>query len=382
MYKSILFFIINFRQTKKQKQYFLITLFCYFCKKDIQYIAMIDIKFTAKQIAQILQGQTEGNPNVVLYKLSKIDQGEEGGLAFLIDHKYEPFIYQTKVSAIIVKEDFTPKYKIATTLIKVKNPKESFVKLLQFYESLKPQKLGVAKTAYVPKGTKLGTGVYIGEGSVIAENVHIGDNVKIYPNSYVGDNVSIGDNSILYAGVKIYENCIIGADCILHSGAVIGADGFGFMPNPDYSYEKIPQLGNVIIEDEVEIGANTCVDRATFSSTIIRKGVKIDNLTQIAHNCDIGENTVMAACCGIAGSVKIGKNCVFAGQVGVKDHVVIEDGVMVGSQAGIHKNIKKGEKVIGSPALPMMKGLKALGSLEYLPDLIHRVNELEKSQGK
>lgn len=343
---------------------------------------MIDIKFTAKQIAQILQGQTEGNPNVVICKLSKIDEGEEGGLAFLIDSKYESIVYQTKASAVIVKEDFTPTQTVPCTLIKIQNPKEAFVKLLQFYESLKPQKLGIAKTACVPKDTKLGTGVYIGEGTVIAENVHIGDNVKIYPTCYIGDNVTIADNSILYAGVKIYEDCKIGADCILHAGAVIGADGFGFMPNPDYSYEKIPQLGDVIIEDGVEIGANTCVDKATFSSTIIRKGVKIDNLTQIAHNCDIGENTVMAACCGIAGSVKIGKNCVFAGQVGVKDHVVIEDGVMIGSQAGIHKNIKKGEKVIGSPALPMMKGLKALGSLEYLPDLIQRVNKLEKSQGK
>ncbi len=343
---------------------------------------MTNLKFTVKQVAQILGGKTEGNPNTIIYKFSKIDEGEEGGLAFLIDKKFESFIYTTQASAVVVKDDFNPKQKLSCTLIRIQNPKMAFVKLLQFYESLKPQKLGIAKGAYVPKETKLGNGVYIGEGVVVGENVSIGDNAKIYPLSYIGDNVKIGDNTILYAGVKIYEDCLIGMDCILHSGSVIGADGFGFMPNENYSYEKIPQLGNVIIEDDVEIGANTCIDRSTFSSTIIRKGVKIDNLTQVAHNCEIGENTVIAACCGIAGSVKIGKNCVFAGQVGIKDHITIEDGVIAGSQAGIHRNVKKGDKVIGSPALSMMKGLKALGSIEYLPDLIQRVNELEKNQGK
>lgn len=343
---------------------------------------MTNLKFTVKQIANILGGETEGNPNTIIYKFSKIDEGEEGGLAFLIDKKYESYIYTTKASAVIVKDDFIPKQNIKCTLIRIPNPQLAFVKLLQFYENLKPQKIGIAKGAFVPKNTKIGNGVYIGEGVVIAENVTIGNNVKIYPLCYIGDNVSINDSTILYAGVKIYEDSKIGMDCIIHAGAIIGADGFGFMPNESYVYEKIPQLGNVIIEDNVEIGANTCIDRSTFSSTIIRKGVKIDNLTQIAHNCEIGENTVIAACCGIAGSVKIGKNCILAGQVGIKDHVVIGDGVIAGSQAGIHKNITQGSKVIGSPALSMEKGLKALGSLQFLPNLIQRVNELEKNQGK
>lgn len=343
---------------------------------------MTNLKFTVKQIANILGGQTEGNPNTIINKFSKIEEGEEGGLAFLIDKKFESYIYTTKASAIIVKDNFIPKQRVSCALIRIENPQMAFVKLLQFYESLKPQKLGISKGSHVSKNATIGNGVYVGEGAVIAENVVLGDNVKIYPLCYIGDNVTIGDSSILYAGVKIYENCIIGSDCVIHAGAVIGADGFGFIPDENYVYEKIPQLGNVVIEDEVEIGANTCIDRSTFSSTIIRKGVKIDNLNQIAHNCEIGENTVIAACCGIAGSVKIGKNCILGGQVGIKDHVVLADGVMAGSQAGIHKNVKKGDKVIGSPALSMEKGLKALGSLQFLPDLMHRVNELEKNQGK
>ncbi|NLE62324.1 MAG: UDP-3-O-(3-hydroxymyristoyl)glucosamine N-acyltransferase [Bacteroidales bacterium] len=339
---------------------------------------MIELTFTIKQVANILGGQTEGNPNTVIDKITKIDAGEAGGLAFLIDKKFEPFIYTTKASAVIVKEDFVPVKKLSCVLIRIANPQEAFVKLLQFYDNLKPQKLGISKGAHIAKTTKIGTGVYIGEGVVVGENVVIGDHVKIYPLCYIGDNVRIGDNTMLYAGVKIYDNCLIGADCILQSGAVIGGDGFGFMPDQNFVYEKIPQLGNVIIEDNVEIGSNACVDRATFSSTIIRKGVKIDNLTQVAHNCEIGENTVIAACCGIAGSVRIGKNCIFAGQVGIKDHVVIGDRVMVGSQAGIHRNVKSGQRVIGSPALPVEKGLKALGSIQYIPELIDRVNELEK----
>ena len=339
---------------------------------------MTNVTFTIKQIAHILGGQTEGNPNTAIDKITKIDAGEKGGLAFLIDKKFESYIYTTQASAVIVKDDFNPSRKLSCALIRLAQPQQAFVKLLQFYENLKPQKLGIAKSAHIPKSTQIGVGVYIGEGVVLGENVMIGDHVKLYPLCYVGDKVHIGDNSILYAGVKIYDECKIGSECIIHSGAVIGGDGFGFVPDENYVYEKIPQLGNVIIEDNVEIGSNTCVDRATFSSTIIRKGVKIDNLTQVAHNCDIGENTVIAACCGIAGSAKIGKHCVFAGQVGVKDHVVIGDGVMVGSQAGIHRNAKSGEKLIGSPALPVEKGLKALGSVQFIPELINRVNELEK----
>ncbi len=343
---------------------------------------MTNLKFTVKQIANILGGTTEGNANLIIHKITKIDAGEEGGLAFLIDKKFESYIYTTTASAVIVKDTFIAQQALPCTLIRLENPQMGLIKLLQFYESIRPQKLGIAKNAYIAKSAKIGNGIYIGEGVVIGENVTIGDNTKIHPLSYIGDNVTIGEDNILYAGVKLYENTVIGSNCILHSGAVIGADGFGFMPDENYIYEKIPQLGNVIIEDDVEIGANTCIDCATFSATIIRKGVKIDNLTQIAHNCEIGENTVIAACCGIAGSVKIGKNCVLAGQVGIKDHITIGDRAMVGSQAGIHRNVKKGDKVIGSPAISMEKGLKALGSIQFLPDLLHRVNELEKNKNK
>jgi len=343
---------------------------------------MTSLKFTVKQIASILGGTTEGNPNTIIHKITKIDAGEEGGLAFLIDKKFEPYIYTTAASAVIVKDSFVAEKELPCAIIRLENPQMGLIKLLQFYETLRPQKLGVAKSAHIAKTAKIGNGVYIGEGVVVGENVEIGDNSKIHPLCYLGDNVIIGEENILYAGVKIYENCVIGSNCILHSGAVIGADGFGFMPDENYVYEKIPQLGNVIIEDDVEIGANTCIDCSTFSSTIIRKGVKIDNLTQIAHNCEIGENTVIAACCGIAGSVKIGKNCILAGQVGIKDHTVLGDRVIAGSQTGIHRNVKKGDKVIGSPALSMEKGLKALGSIQFIPDLLHRVNELEKKQEK
>jgi UDP-3-O-[3-hydroxymyristoyl] glucosamine N-acyltransferase len=339
-----------------------------------------NLKFTVLQISQVIDGQIEGDQKAVIDKFSKIEEGKKGGLSFVGDSRYEHYIYKSNATAVIVKKDFIPKEETKCILIRVNNPKLAFIKLLQFYVNLKPQRLGIAKNATIPKGTKLGIGVYIGEGVVLGENVSIGDNTKIYPQSYIGDNVKIGNDTILYAGIKIYDDCFVGSDCIIHAGAVIGADGFGYILGEENTYEKIPQLGNVVIEDEVEIGANTCIDRATMDSTIIRKGTKIDNLTQIAHNCEIGENTILAACCGVAGSVKIGKNCLFGGQVGIKDHVVIGNNVSVGSQSGIHNNVKDNENIIGTPALSAKKSLKIFGSLPLLPDLIEKVNQLEKQQ--
>ena len=259
------------------------------------------IELSAKQIAELTHGKLEGDGSVIVDKVTKLDNEQSGGLSFANGPKYESLIYTSKADVILVYEDFVPKYPVTATLIRVKNPQLEIVRLLQYYDSLRPEKVGISSHAFIDKSAKIGKNVYIGDGVVVGENVEIGNYVKIYPQTYLGDNVKIGAETILYAGVKIYEQCIIGNDCILHAGCVIGADGFGFMPNEEGVYEKIPQLGNVIIEDNVEIGANSCIDRAMFGSTIIHKGCKIDNLNQIAHNCEIGENTVMAACCGISG---------------------------------------------------------------------------------
>lgn len=331
---------------------------------------MEGIELTAKQIAQMVHGTIDGDENTKVNKFIKIDSQEEGGLAFVGDSKYAPFIYQSKASVIIVYQSFQPEQPIHCTLIRVKNPQLEFVHLMQYYASLKEEKIGISPKAHIAKSAKIGLGVYIGEGAVIGENVEIGDDAKIYPQVYVGDKAKIGEDSILYAGVKIYHECIVGNNCILHAGCVIGADGFGFIPNEDGVYEKIPQLGNVVIEDDVEIGANSCIDRAMMGSTIIHHGVKIDNLNQIAHNCEIGHDTVIAACCGIAGSVHIGSHCVFAGQVGVKDHVKIGDQVTVGSQAGIHKNAADKQTLLGSPAMDGKKMLKIFAAMNFLPQLI------------
>jgi len=336
------------------------------------------MKATAKQIAQLIDGKLIGNKNVEVSKLSQIVPGEEGSISFIADAKYNDCLYTTKSSIVVIKEDFVIEKPIKCTAIQVKNPQFAFVKILQFYDSLRSEKLGISKQAIIAKSAKLGRNVYVGEGAVIGENAKIEDDAKIYPLSYVGDNASIGESTILYAGVKVYENCQIGNFCIIHAGCVIGADGFGFMPDGHGSYEKIPQLGNVIIEDNVEIGANSCIDRATLGSTIIRQGVKIDNLTQIAHNCEIGENTVMAACCGIAGSVSIGKNCIFAGQVGVKDHVKIGNNVIIGAQCGVHKNVSSNQTVLGTPAMEAKKMMKIFAAMNFLPDLIDTVRKNNK----
>jgi UDP-3-O-[3-hydroxymyristoyl] glucosamine N-acyltransferase len=328
------------------------------------------MKVKAKQIARLVNGITEGNDNVVVSKLARIEDGEGESISFIADARFNHCIYTTKSAVVIVKEGFVLEKPVHCTVIRVADPHYAFVKLLQFYDSLKSEKLGISKHAFIDKSAHIGRNVYIGEGAVVGENATIDDDAKIYPQVYIGDNVAIGESSILYAGVKVYEDCQVGAFCILHSCSVIGADGFGFLPDKNGVYEKIPQLGNVIIENNVEIGANSCIDRAMLGSTIIHQGVKIDNLTQIAHNCEIGENTVIAACCGIAGSVRIGKNCILAGQVGIKDHVTIGDKVVVGAQCGIHKNVADKQTLLGSPAMEAKKMMRVFAALNFLPDLV------------
>lgn len=334
-------------------------------------------EISAKQLAQMIHGTIEGDESKKVSKFITIDSDEIGGLSFVSSDKYEAWVYKSKADIIIIYEDFQPKQPITATLIRVKNPQIEFVHLLQYYDSLRPIKIGISSKAIIATTAKIGKGVYIGDGAVIDENVIIGDDAKIYPQVYVGENTTIGADTILYAGVKIYHDCVIGENCIFHSGCVIGADGFGFYPTENGVYEKIPQLGNVIIEDDVEIGANTCIDRAMINSTIIHKGTKIDNLNQIAHNCEIGHDTVIAACCGFAGSVQVGNNCVFAGQVGVKDHVKIGNQVIIGSQTGIHKNISDGQRILGTPAMEGKKMMKIYASLNYLPELIEKCRETQ-----
>jgi UDP-3-O-[3-hydroxymyristoyl] glucosamine N-acyltransferase len=338
----------------------------------------MNIEFTARQIAEVLNGKLEGDEKVKVSRISKIDSDEKGCLVFVSDSKYEKYLYTTEAAIAIVKDSLHVDGVVKPTLIRVKNPYFAFVKILQYYASMKNEKTGVSKRAFVAKSAKIGRDVYIGDGAFIGENVEIEDDVRIYPQAFVGDSVHIGEGTILYSGAKIYEECVIGSDCILHSCCVIGADGFGFMPNEKGVFEKIPQLGNVVIGDNVEIGANSCIDRSTVGSTVIGNGVKIDNLVQIAHNCSIGENTVIAAGCGIAGSVTIGKNCIFAGQVGVKDHITIGNQVIAGSQCGIHKNISDKQTVLGSPAMEAKKMMKIFAAMKFLPDILDRHNKNNK----
>jgi UDP-3-O-[3-hydroxymyristoyl] glucosamine N-acyltransferase len=341
---------------------------------------LCNMEITAKQIAQLVNGKIEGNENITVNKMAQIEDGEKEDISFITDSKYNSCLYSTQSGIVVIEDNFTIEKPIHCTVIRVKNPHFAFVKLLQFYDSLKNEKLGVSKQAFIAKSAVVGKNVYIGEGVVIGENVKINDDTKIYPQVFIGDNVIIGESTIIYAGVKIYESCQVGDFCILHSGCVIGADGFGFFPNGKGAYEKIPQLGNVIIKDNVEIGANSCIDRATLSSTVIHQGVKIDNLVQIAHNCVIGENTVIAAGCGIAGSVVIGKNCIFAGQVGVKDHVAIGSEVIVGAQCGVHRNIADKQTVLGSPAMEAKKMIRIFAALNFLPDLVDIMNRKIKNK--
>ncbi len=336
------------------------------------------MKFTATQIASILEGEVVGDPNVEVFKLSKIEEGSEGSLTFLANPKYNNYIYSTKASVAIVNHTFSPELPIATTLIKVADAYKAFSKLLEYYNQVKLMKSGIEQPSVISEQVTYGEGLYLGSFCYIGKNVTIGKNVKIYPNSFIGDNVTIGDNCIFFAGVRVYSESEIGSNCTLHSGTIIGSDGFGFAPKPDGTYDKVPQIGNVIIEDNVEIGSCSTIDRATLGSTIIRKGVKLDNQIQVAHNVEIGDNTVIAAQTGIAGSTKIGKNCMIGGQVGIAGHLTIGDGVKIQAQSGIGKNLKDGETVQGSPAFNYGDYSKSYVHFKNLPKLINELDQIKK----
>jgi UDP-3-O-[3-hydroxymyristoyl] glucosamine N-acyltransferase len=337
------------------------------------------MKFPIKEIASLLQGEIIGSKDVVIDNVSTLENANEGCLSFLSNPKYENHIYETNASAVLVKSDFEPAKEISTTLIKVKDPYLSFSILLDEYDKLiSYQKEGIEEPSFIGKGSSTGEKIYRGAFSFIGENVTIGKNVKIFPHVYVGDEVMIGDNTILHSGVKIYANTRMGTNCHIHAGAVIGSDGFGFAPQKDGTYKKIPQLGNVILEDNVDIGANTVVDCATLESTIIKKGAKLDNLIQIAHNVVIGENTVIAGQTGISGSTKIGKNCILAGQVGIAGHVDIADKVTIGAQAGITKSITtEGQILLGSPAIYVGDFRRSITIFKKLPELQEKLLRLE-----
>lgn len=333
--------------------------------------------FSAQQIASFVQGEIVGDANVTVNTFAKIEEGKPGSITFLSNPKYEHFIYDTDASIVLVNRNFVPEKPIKATLIKVDNAYETLAKLMTLYEQSKTQNKGIASTAIIAKSAKIGKDVYIGAYAVIDDDVVIGDNTQIYPHTYVGKNASVGEGSLIYSGVNIYHDCQIGNHVTLHSGVVIGADGFGFAPTPE-GYNKIPQIGNVIIEDNVEIGANTCVDRATMGSTIVHKGVKLDNLIQIAHNDEIGANTVMAAQAGVAGSAKVGEWCVIAGQVGITGHLTVGNHVILGPQSGIISSIKDGSRLIGSPPMEEKPFFKSQAVLRKLPDMYRELNALRK----
>lgn len=337
------------------------------------------MKFTAIQIAGILDGVVEGDENVEVSQLAKIEEGSLGSLTFLSNPKYTPYLYKTEASVTIVNKDLELERPITTTLIRVDNAYKAFSKLLEFYNEVKMNKSGIEQPVFISDNATYGDNLYLGAFSYLGANVSIGKDVKIYPNAYIGDNVHIGDNTTIFAGVKIYSETQIGNNCMIHSGVIIGADGFGFSPNEDGHYTKVPQIGNVIIEDNVEIGAGTTIDRATLGSTIIRKGVKLDNQIQIAHNVEIDENTVIAAQTGIAGSAKIGKNCMIGGQVGVAGHIQVGNNVRVQAQTGIARNVKDDEVLQGSPALNYGDYNKSYVHFKNLPSIIKRLDSIEKN---
>ena len=336
------------------------------------------MEFTAEMIAGFLGGDIVGDKQATVHTVSSIEEGKAGSLAYLTNPKYEPFLYTTQASIVLVNRSFTPSQPVAATLIRVDDAGACVLKLLEMYNAAKPRKEGISRLASIAESARVGEKCYIGDFTVVERGVEIGAGCQIYPQVYLGDGVRIGEGTILYPGVKIYEGCVVGRNCILHAGAVIGADGFGFMPNAEGGFDKIPQLGNVIIEDNVEIGANTCIDRAKTNSTIIRRGVKLDNLIQIGHNVQIGENTVSSAQTGIAGTSKVGSNCFLAGQVGIADHVTIGNNVKVGSKSGLDKNVPDNEIRFGYPALPGMQYHRAANIFKRLPELDSRVRTLEK----
>lgn len=346
----------------------------------LKFYTFVKMKFTVQQIADILGGDVVGNPQAEVFKLSKIEEGSEGSLTFLANPKYEHYIYTTKATATIVSKSFEPTAPITTNVIEVEDPYKSFSKLLEYYNQIKLMKSGIEPQSFIAASATYGSELYLGAFSYLGDNVKVGNNVKIYPNCFVGDNVEIGDNTILFSGVRIYSESKIGQGCIIHSGVVIGSDGFGFAPNTDGTYDKVPQIGSVIIEDNVEIGALTSIDRATLGSTIIRKGVKLDNQIQIAHNVEVGENTVIASQTGIAGSTKIGKNCVIGGQVGIVGHLTIGDRVKIQAQSGVVKNLANDEVVQGSPAFGYTDFAKSFVYFKKLPKIVSEMEKKDKNK--
>ena len=336
--------------------------------------------FTAGQIAGILEGELEGNPDIAVHKLAKIEEGEKGSLTFLSNPKYTPHIYTTKASITIVNKDFIPEHHLDTALIKVDDAYESFSKLLAYYNHVKNNRAGIENPSYISESATFGEGLYLGAFAYIGANTTLGDNVKIFPNAYVGDNVVVGNNVQVWPGAKICSESVIGDNCVIHSGAVVGSDGFGFAPSKSGEFTKIPQTGNVILEANVDVGAGTTIDRATLGSTILRRGVKLDNQIQIAHNVEIGEHTVIAAQTGIAGSTKIGKNCMIGGQVGIVGHIVIGDRVRIQAQSGIGRSVKDDEILQGSPAFKYADYNKSYVNFKNLPKLNKRINKLEKKK--
>lgn len=336
------------------------------------------MEFSAKQIAEFIQGVIVGDENATVHTFAKIEEGVPGAISFLSNPKYTHYIYETKSTIVLVNKDFVPEKEIKATLIKVDNAYESVAKLLTLYEMSKPKKIGISPLAFIAPTAKIGKEVYIGAFAYVGENVIIGDHVALYPHSTVCENVTIGENTTLYPNVTIYHDCRIGKRCILHAGSVVGADGFGFAPSNE-GYEKIPQIGIAILEDDVEIGANTCVDRATMGATIVHKGVKLDNLIQIAHNVEIGSHTVMASQVGVAGSTKVGEWCMFGGQVGLAGHIHVGNRIHIGAQSGIPSTVKGDNRsIMGSPAIDARQFFKCSAAYKNLPEMYLTINQLKK----
>ena len=335
------------------------------------------MEFTAKQISEFVQGHVEGNENATVHTFAKIEEGVEGAISFLSNPKYTHYIYDTKSSIVLIDENVELEHPVKTTLIRVKNAYECVAKLLQLYESMKPKKTGIDSLAFVSPSAKVGMDCYIGAFAYVGDNAVVGDGCQIYPHATICDNVKMGDNCLVYPNVTVYHDCKIGNRVTLHAGSVVGADGFGFAPAAE-GYDKIPQIGIVTIEDDVEIGANTCIDRSTMGSTYVRKGVKLDNLVQIAHNTDIGENTVMSAQVGVAGSTKVGQWCMFGGQVGIAGHITIGNKVFLGAQSGVPGSLKDNQALIGTPPMEQLPYFKSQAIFRRLADMYKELNELKK----
>ena len=335
------------------------------------------MEFSAKQIAEFIQGTIVGDENATVHTFAKIEEGVPGAISFLSNPKYTPYIYDTQSSIVLVNNDFIPEKEVKATLIKVNNAYESLAKLLNLYEMSKPKKTGIDPLAYIAPTAKIGENVYIAPFACVGDNAEIGDNTSLHPHATVGSGAKVGNDCILYPHATVYHDCRLGNNCILHAGSVIGADGFGFAPSPE-GYEKIPQIGIVILEDNVEIGANTCIDRATMGATIVRKGVKLDNLIQIAHNVEVGSHTVMASQVGIAGSTKVGEWCMFGGQVGVAGHITVGNRVNMGAQSGVNGSVKDGKALIGTPPIEFKNYFKSSAVFKKLPDMYLELASLKK----